>query len=428
MDRLGESIAARRKEIALKYKQQEIDENEKRELLVNELLTGYALKPVAIEEQKQREILKVQIKYAEERLNALVASGAGENDVAVLQAKATVAQMKQALKDSGKDSPLTLFSLLGLDSELTAEEQSKISGYVDSIKKSVKQLTDYLIAQNQREIDMRNENIDRIDAELENLEDSLDREKEAKRQGFAYSTKVIEDEIAAQQKQKDEEIQLRNEAVEEKKKIQKIAAAIDTAQQISAISTAAANVIEGWSSIPFVGSILGAVAVAAMIAAFIASKASAAKAAKGETFEEGGWITGKRHTQGGHKYYAEDGSYKELEDGEHITNRVSAQRFAPLLDAINEDRLAGMSSDAIRGLLADTGVHLSDEIESGVSQSRQLEQNRELTINNPNSPELQSIDNNISLLVKRDRDKVETWEDEQFFYKKRGNRTTKIRK
>lgn len=55
-------------------------------------------------------------------------------------------------------------------------------------------------------------------------------------------------------------------------------------------------------------------------------------------FEDGGIIGGKRHSEGGNKFYSANGDGVELERGEFVVNRDSTQHNAGLLSFINESR------------------------------------------------------------------------------------------
>lgn len=102
---------------------------------------------------------------------------------------------------------------------------------------------------------------------------------------------------------------------------------IDTYQS----ATAAYKAMAG---IPVVGPALGAVAAAAAVAAGIANvkKITSTK----ETFQEGGYLEGNSHAQGGIPFTIAGQPGFEAEGGEFIVNKVSTARYRPLLEHINK--------------------------------------------------------------------------------------------
>lgn len=419
---LDEQTSRLRKEAALNFKIQRIENEQELEVLSAELLAGYADKPIAIEEAKQQEILRIQIKYQKEKLEALRLAGGEENALAIKQAEAVVGQLEAALKKSGEQKNFDLFTILGLDKKFTTEQKAEIESGIKAafqgLKSSYKEITDYFIEQSQREIDARTEKIDVIDNEIQDLKDKLEKEKSYKEEGLAYSTANIEADIALKEEQKNEEIRIRNEALEEQRNIQKIQLALDTAAQASNMVTAITNIIKGLTKVDPTG-ISAAIAVTAMIGAFVLSKVKALQAIN-ETpkFEFGGKVGGKRHSQGG--------TLIEAEVDEYVINRKSAIKYEPILKALNEDNF---TDESLRRLLENTGVNLSsDDAERGVFESKQYDAAMGVVPFDLKSEYLGSIDGNISLLVSSEKRKIQTWEDDQFYYSKKGNKTTKKKK
>ena len=422
LERLSESTEYKRKEILARSERERLDKEEEIEITSFELLAGFAEKPIAIEEAKQQDILRIQLKYAEARLKLLLDNGGKETDLAVIQAKKVAAGYEQALKDVGKDRKLTMFSLLGLDQELTDKEKEAINASLKEISNSIRAFTDFYINEEQKKIDKRTENIDRLDGELDQLQDALDKEMGYKEKGYAFSSKLIEDEIKKKEAQKAEEIRIRQEAFEQQKKIQKLQLAVDTVIQASSLVTAASNIIKGFSNIPYIGAALGAVAVAAMIAGFVVTKAKAFDAVNNQTLETGGIVGGKRHSQGGAKYRSIDGnSVVELEEGEFVANRKSSYKYAPILEAVNND-----DEDLLRRLVVGTGVHFgSDRVEAGIVEARLNEESNVYEFDSLGTEELRSIDGKLGYMVEAEKSKVQTWQEGDYLVTKKGNRTIK---
>lgn len=112
------------------------------------------------------------------------------------------------------------------------------------------------------------------------------------------------------------------------------------------------------SSIPVVGPILGAIAAAAAVAAGLAnvkkivSVKPKTKAEKGAVFT----IGGNRHSMGGTKFYGEDGTAFEAEQGEKmfVLNRKASAAIGPLLSDLNK-QYGGVSLSNTSSYLAAGG-------------------------------------------------------------------------
>jgi len=124
---------------------------------------------------------------------------------------------------------------------------------------------------------------------------------------------------------------------------------IDTVTQASSIATSAAQVFEGFSAIPVVGPILGGVAVAALITAFIAAKAKAFKAASttpSGSFFKGG-LAENVSTQGG--YTGEGNPHEEsralgdksytYHKKEFVLNHELTGKHRNFFEALHQDKL-----------------------------------------------------------------------------------------
>lgn len=114
------------------------------------------------------------------------------------------------------------------------------------------------------------------------------------------------------------------------------------------------------AGIPIAGPALGAIAAAAAIASGFANvrkiksvNASVPKAEKGAMIN----IGGKRHAEGGTKFYGEDGTVFEAEQGEtmFILNRMASKMYAPYLSEINS-KYGGVSFAKPSNYLASGGV------------------------------------------------------------------------
>jgi len=113
--------------------------------------------------------------------------------------------------------------------------------------------------------------------QIQDLEDGLEEEQELRERGFAVNIDGKREELA--------QLQALQEADDKKKqelaaKAQRIQIINDSIQQASSLTSAAASVFKGFSTIPFIGVGLGVAAVVAMFAAFAKVKADALAATR----------------------------------------------------------------------------------------------------------------------------------------------------
>lgn len=438
---LANFVANKRKAINLKFAQDEAEQQEQIQTASLNILFGFKDLPVQLEEEKQRAILKVQIEGAKKRLNALIVAGKLEGDVSILIAKEQIARLEAELSKVGAErgSKQSIFSIMGFD--MSPQQESKIREQVGAVQEGLnqitnayKQVTDSLLASNRQQIDSSNEKISAFQQEIDSLQSLFEKEDDFRKKGLANNAQYYEDQIALQKKAKDEEIANRHDLFEKQKALQRQQLIADTISQSSSLITASANIIEGFSSIPYIGVALGLAAVGVMIAGFIAAKTEAFNAINNqkETFGTGGTIDGESHAAGGRKYRALDGSgdVVELEGGEEVIRKSQAQKHRALLKAINE----GASDEWLAAHLAGTGVSFKTDVpEEGAKASREFDSAHSAVFiatsgRADNAEDLKTIREDLGYLAQRKRDEVETWEDAFFIYEKKGNTTTKIKK
>jgi hypothetical protein len=176
-------------------------------------------------------------------------------------------EIKKAKTEGG-----TLGDLLGISKE--AQQNSKaIQGALEQATQAISAAVAERIRLLDEEINKRNENID-------NLEGDLDREIRLAELGKAANVAQVQEQIA-------EEKAARDKAEAEKKEAAKTQFALDTALQASNLVTAISGLYSSLSGIGFGAGVAIATALSAvMIGAFIASKAQAAQVAG---FAEGGY-------------------------------------------------------------------------------------------------------------------------------------------
>lgn len=427
---LEESTERERQKIRLKWRENEIEEEEEREILLLELMQTYGKKTEKSEIQKQIAINEIQLKYQKEYLKNLLANGEEEDSLVVLRVKNTIQNLEKEtsklLKDS-KGKGFDMFEFLGLG-ELDGEQREKVKQALEETVKYLGEITDFIVDQYDRQIEKKQESIDQLTDEIEDLEDRLNDEKALQEQGLANNVQTIEAELAQKKLQRDEEIKQQEELLEKKKQMQKVQLLMDSAMQISNLITASTSIFKSLADIPFVGVPLAIALIGTMFGAFAVTKVKALQAIEdsGNTtkYAKGGKIKGKKHSQGGEKFYSQDGkTVKELEHDEWVINSKSSNKYDGLLKAINND---DFGDKGLKKMLAEFGILMSPEIISNSNKSI-----GSLSVNvktESNKNELREINNGINRLVKLQTKKTEITEDEDFTYYKKGSETIRVKK
>lgn len=421
---LEESTERERKNIRKQYAENALKEEEEMAILSVEMMSKYAVENEKTEQQKQLAILAIKLDFAQKNLQLLEATGSDENKLQIAQAKKLIQDLRNEIdKESKNGKGFDFFEFIGLG-DLSTEQKNAVMDAARELYEGIKDITDAIISQYDRQIDKKQETIDQIDEEIGELEDSLDREKELRDQGFANNVEAIEAEIAEKERQKQEEIRQQEELLEQRKKMQKAQLAIDTAMQLTNLITASTNIFNALSSIPFVGIPLAIATIGVMFGAFAVTKAKAAQSINDQKLEKGGWIKGKRHSEGGVKI----GLGYEAEDGEFVTNRKTASKYPNFLEAMNENKLSSfdIGSQELGMLLSELGIDLSSpETIEAVQEQKTID--LKLPENGSND-DFTEMNGNLRFLAEREKMKENHWEDTYFYYRRRGNRTTKIRK
>ena len=152
--------------------------------------------------------------------------------------------------------------------------------FVAAINNGIQTSINYMNEWMDKRIEMAELAIEKAKEEADAAKSALDIEQQARANGYANNVELA-------RKEYEEKKQLELEAIAEKKRLQKIEQAIDTATQISSLVTATANIWAAYSKLTFVGHILAAAVTAMMWTSFAAAKVKAAQVTKAETHGEG---------------------------------------------------------------------------------------------------------------------------------------------
>lgn len=332
-----------------KYKLAAIDAQEDLEIAKVSIITDSKYSPAAMEEIKQREVLKVQLKYAKLRLEALEKSGGKENELAIAQTRALISGLENNIRESSsKDSPISM--LLGT----TDSELMKSVGAAESITNSV---LDVISQGIRRKLELKQEEIAQMNDKIDDLEKSLEKELDLQKQGYANNVDEKRKELAELKKQRDKDLALQKEHQKDLEKVeiakQAAALATSTANMILTVSKVFSSLTEkfGW-----VGALIAVAEAAGVVASFVSLRNQIRATQK---LSKGGIAGGDSHANGGNKYVSLDGkdsNIVEIEQGEFVTNKASSHKYRGLLEDINNDNVSGWVVDGSGKLVKSTAI------------------------------------------------------------------------
>lgn len=264
---------------------------------------------------------------------------------------------KKGLEKEGKNITKLLDNLLG---DVAGQWKSMIDQWVNAVSSLLQTLNDtqmQLIENQMAEIDhqleIQQEAYDRAEEAAEEhknkmdaIEDELSEARGARRQFLidtlaAQQAAYLED-LAAQQKaaEEKEKLEKKQKALEKQRKEQEKKANVQQAIINTYMAVSNALAVQPW----FVGAALSAVALAMGLKNVSAIKNT-------PIYEDGGVISGPRHSQGGVKVL---GGTAEVEGGEYITNRKSTAANLPLLTYINDQKREVTAEDLLKFFASNT--------------------------------------------------------------------------
>ena len=213
-----------------------------------------------------------------------------------------------------KTSPKSFYEMLGFD----LEKDKELIGRIENVKSAVSEATQYVIQQFEAILDAKvrtaEQALEVANKEVDTARSKVEKEIEARNAGYASNVITAQKELDNAKKNQDKANREHEKAVKAQQKL-------DSIQQTSSLITAAAGIMKGFSSIPYVGIALGVAAVAAMFAAFMAAKSQAASAST-ETYGEGTveLLQGGSHASGNDVDLGtkRDGTRRRAEGGEYF--------------------------------------------------------------------------------------------------------------
>lgn len=179
------------------------------------------------------------------------------------------------------------------------------------------------------------------DERVKAAEDALEKEQELAAEGLANN-------VTLRQKELDAAKAAQQEAQKEQAKAVRTQILLDSAQQVSSLITATANIFKGFSTLPIVGQVLAIASIASMFAAFGAAKAQALKAAQIPKFRKGTKLEGRSHEAGGLAISDEYGNVVgEAEGGEWLIGTKPSREHDTFLKRLNTGEFSGVNLDRL---------------------------------------------------------------------------------
>lgn len=257
----------------------------------------FAYEEVALKDELNAQLLDSERKYWEDYLIMLKANGLELTDeyMEVVNklagyAESSSSTTKGGRKKRGRKNYRNLTEVAFAFNSVTGEKagpgalnwkiKDEYLDFADAVNNALQTSIDYMEEWMDKRIEMAEIAVEQAEKEANAAKTALDYEQQARANGYANNVELA-------RKEYEEKLALQQQAVAEQKRLQKIQDSINTAQQISSLVTATANLWSAYSGIPMVGPALAIAATALMWGSFLAAKVQAANVAGTVTHGEG---------------------------------------------------------------------------------------------------------------------------------------------
>lgn len=317
--------------------------------------------------------LLLKQKFLEEDIKALEAKGDEESKLIAeslrIQSGIIQNELDNSLTTKGKS--FSIWRLLGIDSE---SEQGKAA--IESLKNSFSIIKDQISQVMDAEVQQAEQHTQLVEQRLDEAENQLDKELELQKGGYANNVDAKRREIAQLKLE-------RAKALEQEKKAKQAQFLLDSAEQLSSLITAGANIWKTSTVLgPIVGPIIAIATIATMFGSFAAAKLKASEAInskleQGGSGDSNGIINGNRHAQGGEKF----SDHIEVEQGERwaVWNRSASQKYGKfipeLVDSMNSLKFPNIDFKGGQTVVNVKTKKMESELESINSGIRTLNEN-----------------------------------------------------
>jgi tape measure domain-containing protein len=249
----------------------------------------------------------------------------------------------KGLKKKDKGEVTDIFSLLGINFGGDTDKLDAFKEAIGFVGDELKSFTDL-----QKElVDQQIEDADRL---VRSKEENLNRQIALAAANQANNVAGAQAELALAKKTQDE-------AIKQRKKVQKQELAIDTLSQSSNLITAISAALK-------LGPILGPIAVGAILATFAASKIKALQLINKKTFRKGGFeeIKGGTH-ESGNDTNVGGNNYAERDESVGIFNAKATRKYKPTLKAfVNAANKGVLEQILIQDRRAIAGMNFNQNI------------------------------------------------------------------
>ena len=305
---------------------------------------------------KKSEAEKTKFKLQQEKerwkkvleINASLANKMSDAEVNTI--KNTIAKIDQEIAAVDKQ-PKDIYQLFGLNlgdqqKQAISDSTSFALGNLSQILDANVQLADVAVQNSQREVDA--------------AQTRLDKEIEARNNGYANNVVAAQKEVDLAKKQQEK-------AQKDKEKAVKQQQALDTIVQTSSLITASANIWSSLSVIPIIGVGLAVAALATMWGSFAAAKIKAAQVTKAQSESYGDGtvelLTGGSHQSGNDVDLGTkaDGTRRRAEGGEYfaVVNKRSSRRFRHIIPDVINSLNRGTFADKYLGAYETSGLNFN---------------------------------------------------------------------
>lgn len=304
---------------------------------------GTGISVIEAKRAEQQALIDIERKAAEDSLNNTLNRTGKEAEIERAALRAQLARLHQQQVELNKvksQTPAEDIFFKAIFGEQDSDENRQ------KLKQIVGEFASAYEATTRAAIQAADQKIAAYDRDISELSASLAAQVQLNQAGSASNIKGILDQI-------NEEKQARSAALREKKEAQRQEALINEAQQASALLTAAANLILGWSELPLVGQVLGALSVAAMLATFLSTRATVSSATAGGFFVGGYTGDGDERqtsTAVGPRPY--EYHRREFVMPHDLTDKY---RF-PLFEPLHQGKPIDWSAPELQALLPDLGL------------------------------------------------------------------------
>lgn len=324
---------------------QEQQQQEQRRL--NDIQYDIDMEGIEQLETSEKEKTRMRLEAEKERLKKLLALYEADGSVLAQKeaemVRTQIAGVDKELEKNKKSGDI--YDMLGF--KLDDEQKEAINESLSYAIDSVNQFMDSYVAAAEKKKEL-------ADAEVERAQSNLEKEIEARNNGYANEVETARKELEQARKNQ-------QKATENARRAQRAQEAIDTATQVSSLVTASANIWKSLSGIPGFGTALAIAAVATMWSSFAASKVMARQAAGAgdEEYGEGTveLLQGGSHQSGNDVDLGRkpNGVRRRAEGGEFfaVINKRSSRRFRSVIPdvvhSLNDGTFAEKYMDAYKG-------------------------------------------------------------------------------